>query len=98
MLSQACGREPKRANANCCASGRLGFGYGTGLNRNGTCDGFRGFCIHAGSETRRLSFSGPGRLAEFCMIHNTHYDYDDLLLPIGSSVWVALVERELPPG
>ncbi len=31
-----------------------------------------------------------------CMIHNPHYDFDDRLLPIGSSFWVSLVERELP--
>lgn len=31
-----------------------------------------------------------------CMIHNPHYDFDDRLLPIGSSVWVSLVRQELP--
>jgi hippurate hydrolase len=29
------------------------------------------------------------------MIH-PHYDFDDRLLPIGSSFWVSLVEEELP--
>ena len=31
-----------------------------------------------------------------CMLHNPHYDFNDEILPIGTSYWVSLVEQELP--
>jgi hippurate hydrolase len=34
---------------------------------------------------------GPGK-----MLHNTSYDFNDALLPIGASYWVKLAETELP--
>ena len=30
------------------------------------------------------------------MLHNTGYDFNDDLLPIGASYWARLVETELP--
>ena len=35
--------------------------------------------------------SGP------CMLHNSSYDFNDELIPIGATVWVRLVERFLAP-
>jgi hippurate hydrolase len=43
-------------------------------------------------------FLGQAGSANPCMIHNPHYDFDDRLLPIGTSYWVSLVEQELPLG
>ena len=31
-----------------------------------------------------------------CQLHNTSYDFNDKLLPIGASYWVKLVEMSLP--
>lgn len=31
-----------------------------------------------------------------CMIHNPHYDFNDVIIPIGSSYWVELVRQILP--
>jgi len=33
-----------------------------------------------------------------CQLHNTSYDFNDNLLPIGASFWVKLVEMSLPAG
>jgi hippurate hydrolase len=33
-----------------------------------------------------------------CMLHNASYDFNDELLPIGSSYWVRLAQRFLAPG
>ncbi|QOY94315.1 amidohydrolase [Massilia sp. UMI-21] len=33
-----------------------------------------------------------------CQLHNTSYDFNDNLLPIGASFWVRLVEMSLPKG
>jgi len=33
-----------------------------------------------------------------CQLHNTSYDFNDNLLPIGGSFWVKLVEMSLPKG
>ena len=33
-----------------------------------------------------------------CQLHNTSYDFNDNLLPIGASYWVRLVEMSLPKG
>jgi amidohydrolase len=32
-----------------------------------------------------------------CMLHNARYDFNDAILPLGSSYWVSLVEAVLPP-
>lgn len=39
--------------------------------------------------------SGPGPVVP---IHNEHYDFNDALLPLGSSYWAELVEAELKRG
>ena len=31
-----------------------------------------------------------------CMVHNPHYDFNDDVLPVGSSYWVELVKELLP--
>ena len=31
-----------------------------------------------------------------CMVHNPHYDFNDEILPIGTSYWVELVRELLP--
>jgi len=31
-----------------------------------------------------------------CVLHNGSYDFNDNLLPIGSSFWVRMVEKSLP--
>ena len=36
--------------------------------------------------------SGPSG----CMVHNPTYDFNDEILPIGASYWVALVHELLP--
>jgi amidohydrolase len=41
-------------------------------------------------------FLGQAGAANSCMIHNSHYDFDDQLLPIGVSYWIRLVEQSLP--
>ena len=39
--------------------------------------------------------NGPGEGG--CMLHNPHYDFNDALIPVGSSYWVRLVEHILRP-
>ena len=39
---------------------------------------------------------GPGKGEGGCMLHSSHYDFNDDVLPIGASYWVKLVENELP--
>jgi len=39
---------------------------------------------------------GPGKGEAGCMLHSSHYDFNDDVLPIGASYWVKLVENELP--
>ena len=39
---------------------------------------------------------GAGEGGEGSMLHNTRYDFNDELLPMGSSYWVQLVESEMP--
>ena len=41
-------------------------------------------------------FLGQAGSASSCMVHNPRYDFDDALLPIGASYWLALVQQELP--
>ncbi len=42
----------------------------------------------------RLGQAKPG--VENVPVHNPHYDFNDDALPIGASLWAALVEQELP--
>ena len=39
---------------------------------------------------------GNGNCDGGCMLHNPHYDFNDEILPIGTSYWISLVEQELP--
>jgi len=39
---------------------------------------------------------GAGAAGQGGMLHNTGYDFNDELLPLGASYWVRLVETELP--
>ena len=39
---------------------------------------------------------GNGNRDGGCMLHNPHYDFNDEILPIGTSYWISLVEQELP--
>jgi hippurate hydrolase len=39
---------------------------------------------------------GAGEGGEGKMLHDTGYDFNDELLPIGASYWAKLVETELP--
>jgi hippurate hydrolase len=39
---------------------------------------------------------GAGQGADTPNIHNPHYDFNDAVLAIGASYWVALAEQELP--
>ena len=39
---------------------------------------------------------GAGEAVSGKMLHNTQYDFNDEILPIGASYWAKLVERELP--
>ncbi len=39
---------------------------------------------------------GAGEAIEGKMLHNTGYDFNDDILPVGASYWSKLVERELP--
>ena len=38
--------------------------------------------------------NGPGEGG--CMLHNSHYDFNDEILTTGASYWAKLVESELP--
>lgn len=38
---------------------------------------------------------GNGPVDGGCMLHNAHYDFNDDILPVGASFWVALVEEYL---
>lgn len=40
--------------------------------------------------------NGPGEGG--CMLHNSHYDFNDQILPLGASYWSNLVEHLLPAG
>ncbi|MEX5745425.1 M20 aminoacylase family protein [Massilia sp. X63] len=48
--------------------------------------------IGNGEGTHRAGGHGLGP----CQLHNTSYDFNDNLLPIGASYWVRLVEKSLP--
>jgi amidohydrolase len=50
--------------------------------------------IGNGEGTHRVHGHGLGP----CQLHNTSYDFNDSLLPIGASYWVKLVEMRLAPG
>lgn len=39
---------------------------------------------------------GNGLAEGGCMLHNPHYDFNDSILPLGSSYWVRLVQKLLP--
>ena len=39
---------------------------------------------------------GPGKGEAGCMLHSSHYDFNDDVLPTGASYWATLVENELP--
>lgn len=41
---------------------------------------------------------GNGLAEGGCMLHNPHYDFNDAILPLGSSYWVRLVETLLNPS
>jgi len=41
---------------------------------------------------------GNGMAEGGCMLHNPRYDFNDAILPLGSSYWVRLVETLLNPG
>ena len=47
-----------------------------------------------GDGDHRLEGHGPGP----CIIHNTSFDFNDEIIPIGASYFVRLVERWLPVG
>ncbi|CAN7701912.1 MULTISPECIES: M20 aminoacylase family protein [unclassified Variovorax] len=47
-----------------------------------------------GDGDHRLEGHGPGP----CIIHNTSFDFNDEIIPIGASYFVKLVERWLPAG
>lgn len=38
---------------------------------------------------------GNGSSADGCLLHNPHYDFNDQILPVGTSYWVKLVETVL---
>ena len=44
----------------------------------------------------RLGQAGPEKGS--VPVHNSRYDFNDDILPIGASIWAALVEQELPRG
>lgn len=50
--------------------------------------------IGNGEGEHRLVDHGGGP----CLLHNTSYDFNDALIPLGGSYWVRLVERYLAPG
>jgi hippurate hydrolase len=39
---------------------------------------------------------GAGEGKSGCMLHNTKYDFNDDILPLGISYWEELVKSELP--
>jgi len=45
------------------------------------------FLGNGDGDHRQASYPGMGP----CMLHNTNYDFNDALLPIGASYWVHLV-------
>jgi len=47
-----------------------------------------------GDGDHRLDGHGPGP----CIIHNTSFDFNDEIIPIGASYFVKLVQRWLSPG
>jgi hippurate hydrolase len=47
-----------------------------------------------GDGDHRLDGHGPGP----CIIHNTSFDFNDQIIPIGASYFARLVERWLPVG
>ena len=62
------------------------------------------FMLQAKPGCYALIGNGDGRHRDFghgigpCMLHNTSYDFNDNLLPIGASYWVKLAQRLLPIG
>ena len=39
---------------------------------------------------------GNGPSAGGCLLHNPHYDFNDVILPIGTAYWIKLIELMLP--
>jgi metal-dependent amidase/aminoacylase/carboxypeptidase family protein len=38
---------------------------------------------------------GNGEGQGGCMLHNSHYDFNDDILPLGASYWIRLVQKIL---
>ena len=41
---------------------------------------------------------GQGGAEGGCFLHNTRYDFNDAILPLGAALFARLVERAMPPG
>ena len=39
---------------------------------------------------------GAGKEKKGCMLHNSEYNFNDEIIPLGISYWCNLVEKELP--
>ena len=58
--------------------------------------GSEDFAVMLAAKPGAYVFLGQAGSAHSCMVHNPQYDFDDRLLPIGASYWLALVQQELP--
>ena len=60
-------------------------------------DGLRGFLVHAAGEARaRLRGSGRAAPTAGCFLHNSRYDFNDGVIPLGAGYLAALAERAMP--
>ncbi len=41
---------------------------------------------------------GQGGAAEGCLLHSSHYDFNDAVLPVGAALFVRLAEQSMPLG
>ncbi len=66
--------------------------------RHGAEHGRRGFFLHAAGQARRLPAHRPGRARAAACLHNSRYDFNDDILPLGAALHASLVEQAHAAG
>jgi amidohydrolase len=66
------------------------------LNNAAPSMGAEDFSYMLGEKPGCYVWIGNGLAEGGCMLHNPHYDFNDTILPLGSTYWVRLVKKLLP--
>ena len=60
-------------------------------------DGLRGLLVHAAGEARRVRAArARAALEGGCFLHNSNYDFNDAVIPLGAGYLAALAETAMP--